>query len=181
VAAYAYVCIHTLKQVLVVQRWKTTELVQLHHLTFKSAKCTQKIKACSVKNSKDIKYHHNIVATPRAISFLSLSKFHSYDPGGPAPEIVIWITWHPWWISYGDGRVPRVTKGPFYNISSERFERVAALPNPRFFIIENRVLAISLAPYLNFDENTVYEMDDVNGLVIYERRFLEQIGLIAKL
>lgn len=73
----------------------------------------------------------------------------------------------------GDGSPPRVIRGPFYNISRNNYERVAKLPSSRFFIIENRVVAIALAPYLKFDENVIYEMDDVDGLVIYERYFLE--------
>jgi hypothetical protein len=126
-----------------------------------------------VNLSQVVPYHRNVVATPRAVSLLGLSKFPAFDPKGAAPQVIIWVTWHPWWIRSGDGSPPRVTRGPFYNISCNNYELVAKLPSSRFFIIENRVVAIALAPYLNFDENVIYEMDDVDGLVIYERYFLE--------
>lgn len=126
-----------------------------------------------MKVSQDVTYHRNIVATPKAVSLLGLAQISEYDSEMLAPHVIIWVTWHPWWITREDGSAPRVTRGPFYNISRNSYERVAKLPSSRFFIIENRIVAISLAPYLNFDETILYEMDDVNGLVIYERHFLE--------
>jgi hypothetical protein len=134
-----------------------------------------------VKFAHDVYYYRNIVATPKAMKLFDLEKFAAFDPEAAAPPVIIWVTWHPWWITFGDGSAPRVTKGPFYNISSSNFERVAKLPSPRFFIIADRIVAISLAPYLNFDEKVTYEMDDVNGLVIYEKHFLELVSSSRKI
>ncbi len=126
-----------------------------------------------MKNVHDARYHRNIVATQRAVSLFNFEKFPAFDPDGPAPWFVIWVTWHPWLIRSGDGSPPRVVKGPYYNISGHSYSEVANLPSSRFFIVENRIVAIALAPYINFDENVLYEMDDVDGLVIYEKYFLE--------
>ena len=126
-----------------------------------------------MKFSHDVYYPRNIVATPKALSLLGLAKFPPYDFKETAPTIIIAVFWHPWLIVTPKGEASRVVKGPHYNVCSDNFERLAKHSSLRFFIIENRVVAVSFAPYLNFDKSVVYEMDDVDGLVIYEKYFLE--------
>ena len=126
-----------------------------------------------MKFSQDAHYHRNIVATPRAIVLLGLAKFPAHDFKETPPPIILALFWHPWFILTPKGSAPRVVKGPHYNICTDNYERIARASSFRFFAIESRVVAISLAPYLKFDEDVLYEMDDVEGLVIYERSFLE--------
>lgn len=125
-----------------------------------------------MKLSKDVHYHQNIVATPKAASLLGLSKLPAYDPKETVPRVIVIVTWHPWVIRSGYDSVLRVVRGPFYNVSSDNYQQIAGSSIFRFFIIENRVVAISFAPYLNFDDSVMYEIEDADGLVIYEKNVL---------
>jgi hypothetical protein len=116
--------------------------------------------------------HNNVFLTSRAKEFLMLTS--NFVPGEIIPEdkIIPLLSWHPWRITKSTNGKFMVDKGPFYNISSDTIGILSKIPQLHLCCVEDCLVAIAFAPYLNFNRNIEYEIDYLYDLIIYEKAIL---------